>query len=128
MRNIGGMMKRVQEMQEKMQQLTAEMEASRFECSVGGGAVVAIVSGKGDLVDLSIRPDAIDAQDTEMLSDLIKLAVNNARAEAEAKKAAALSELTGGLPLPPACPCLFNRLLQIYGLEQGCYYHARNTS
>lgn len=101
MRNIGGMMKRVQEMQEKMQQLTAEMEASRFECSVGGGAVVAIVSGKGELVDLSIRQDAIDAQDTEMLSDLIKLAVNNARAEAEAKKAAALSELTGGLPLPP---------------------------
>ena len=40
MRNIGGMMKRVQEMQEKMQEMTAEMEASRFDCSVGGGAVV----------------------------------------------------------------------------------------
>ena len=101
MRNIGSMMKRVQEMQGKMQELTAEMDASRFECSVGGGAVVAVISGKGDLVDLAIRPDAIDPQDTEMLSDLIKLAVNNARAEADAKKAEALKELTGGLPLPP---------------------------
>jgi len=101
MRNIGGMMKRVQEMQEKMQSLTAEMEASRFDCSVGGGTVVAVVSGKGELVDLAIRPEICDSQDTETLSDLIKLAVNNARAEAEAKKAEALKELTGGLPLPP---------------------------
>ena len=101
MRNIGGMMKRVQEMQEKMQSLTAEMEASRFDCSVGGGVVVAVVSGKGELVDLAIRPEICDSQDTETLSDLIKLAVNNARAEAEAKKAEALKELTGGLPLPP---------------------------
>ena len=43
MRSIGGMMKRVQEMQEKMQSLNEEMEASRFDCSVGGGAVVAVV-------------------------------------------------------------------------------------
>ena len=101
MRNIGGMMKRVQEMQEKMQKMTAEMEASRFDCSVGGGVVVAVVSGKGELVDLVISPAALDPDDTETLSDLIKLAVNSARAEAEAKKAEALKELTGGLPLPP---------------------------
>jgi len=63
--------------------------------------VVAVVSGKGELVDLAIRPEICDSQDTETLSDLIKLAVNNARAEAEAKKAEALKELTGGLPLPP---------------------------
>jgi len=101
MRNIGGMMKRVQEMQEKMQQLTAEMEASQFDCSVGGGAVIAVVSGKGVLIDLIIRGDACDPDDTQTLSDLIKLAVNNACAEAEAKKAEMLKEITGGLPLPP---------------------------
>ena len=101
MRNIGGMMKRVQEMQGKMQEMTAEMEASRFDCSVSGGAVVAVISGKGELVDLAIGPEALDPDDTETLSDLIKLAVNNARADAEAKKAEALKELTGGLPLPP---------------------------
>ncbi len=46
MRNIGGMMKRVQEMQEKMQELTAEMETSRFECSVGGGSCRDIWQGR----------------------------------------------------------------------------------
>jgi DNA-binding YbaB/EbfC family protein len=60
-----------------------------------------VISGKGELVDLAIDPEALDPDDTETLSDLIKLAVNNARADAEAKKAEALKELTGGLPLPP---------------------------
>ena len=101
MRNIGGMMKRVQDMQEKIQEMTAKMETCRFDCSVGGGAVVAMVSGKGELIDLAISPEALDPDDTETLCDLIKLAVNNARADAEAKKAEALKELTGGLPLPP---------------------------
>ncbi len=101
MRNIGGMMKRVQEMQEKMQAISSEMEASRFDCSVGGGAVKATVSGKGELIDLKISSQAVSTDDTETLADLVKLAVNNARAEAEARKAEAVRELTGGLPLPP---------------------------
>jgi len=101
MRNLGGMMKRVQEMQDKMQQMTSEIEARRFECSVGGGAVTAIVSGKGEVIDLKISADACDPNDVETLEDLVKLAINNAKAQADAFKAEALKELTGGLPLPP---------------------------
>ena len=39
MRNLGGMMKKVQEMQSRMEEITREIESSRFQSSVGGGAV-----------------------------------------------------------------------------------------
>ena len=58
MRNLGGMMKKVQEMQGRMEEITQEIEASRFQSSVGGGAVVATLSGKGMIVALEISPDS----------------------------------------------------------------------
>lgn len=101
MRNLGGMMRQVKDMQAKMKTLGEDMEASRFECSVGGGSVVAIVTGKGDIADLQITAPASTQEDMETLADMIKLAVNNARQQAEQKKAEIMKEMTGGLPLPP---------------------------
>lgn len=101
MRNLGGMMKKVQEMQTRMEEITKEIEASRFQSSVGGGAVIATLSGKGEIVDLVISSQLLSDGDSETLADLVMLAVNNARSEADTKKADALKQLTGGLPLPP---------------------------
>jgi len=101
MRNLGGMMKKVQEMQSRMEEITKEIEASRFKSSVGGGAVVATLSGKGEIVDLVISDEVLSEGDAEALSELVMLAVNNAKSEADAKKAEALKQMTGGLPLPP---------------------------
>lgn len=101
MRNLGGMMKKVQEMQSRMEELKNEFEASRFQSSVGGGAVIATLSGKGEIVDLVISQELLSDGDPEALAELITLAVNNAKSEADVKKAEALKELTGGLPLPP---------------------------
>ena len=101
MRNLGGMMKKVQEMQSRMEEITKEIEASRFQSSVGGGAVVATLSGKGEVVDLVIAEELIADGDTNTIAELVMLAVNNAKSEADTKKAEALKALTGGLPLPP---------------------------
>ena len=49
MRNLGGMMKKVQEMQRRMEEITREIESSRFQSSVGGGAVVALCLEKARL-------------------------------------------------------------------------------
>ena len=54
MRNLGGMMKKVQEMQSRMEEITREIESSQFQSSVGGGAVVATLSGKGEIIALSL--------------------------------------------------------------------------
>jgi len=101
MRNLGGMMKKVQDMQARMEEMTKEIDASRFQSSVGGGAVIATLSGKGEIVDLIIADELLADGDGEAVAELVMLAVNNAKSEADTKKAEALKQLTGGLPLPP---------------------------
>lgn len=106
MRNMAGMMKKVQEMQSRMEELQAEMATTEFSATVGGGAVSVTVTGKGEMRAVKIDPAAVDAatvdaDDIGMLEDMICLAANNARAEADAAMAARMKDITGGLPLPP---------------------------
>lgn len=111
MRNMAGMMKKVQEMQSRMEELQAEMATTEFSATVGGGAVSVTVTGKGEMRAVKIDPakidpaavDAatVDADDIGMLEDMICLAANNARAEADAAMSARMKDITGGLPLPP---------------------------
>ena len=101
MKNLGGMMKKMQEMQTRMQQLNDEMKDMRFSASVGGGAVKAEVNGKGVLTGLHLTDDICAPDEKETLEELIMLAVNTAKSEAETAHKNALQELTGGLPLPP---------------------------
>ena len=84
MRNMAGMMKKVQEMQSRMEELQAEMATTEFSATVGGGAVSVTVTGKGEMRAVKIDPAAVDADDISMLEDMICLAANNARAEADA--------------------------------------------
>ena len=101
MRNMAGMMKKVQEMQSRMEALQQDMADTEFTASVGGGAVTVTVTGKGEMRGVKIDPATIDMDDISMLEDMICLATNNARAEADAAMAAKMKEITGGLPLPP---------------------------
>jgi DNA-binding YbaB/EbfC family protein len=101
MRNMAGMMKKVQEMQSRMEELQAEMATTEFSATVGGGAVSVTVTGKGVMQAVRIDPAALDVDDIGMLEDMICLATNNARADADASMAARMKDITGGLPLPP---------------------------
>jgi len=101
MRNMAGMMKKVQEMQSRMEALQQEMAEAEFTATTGGGAVSATLTGKGEMRALKIEPAAVDPDDLGMLEGLILLAVNNARADADAEMAARMKDITGGLPLPP---------------------------
>ena len=101
MRNMAGMMKKVQEMQSRMEALQQEMADAEFSAAVGGGAVQVTVTGKGEMRGVKIDPSAVNGEDIGMLEDMICLAANNARAEAAATMAAKMKDITGGLPLPP---------------------------
>ena len=85
------------QMQQDMARVQAELAATDFEGSAGGGVVRALVSGKQELRSVTIDPGAVDPDDVEMLQDLVVVAVNDAldasRREAEQKMGA----LTGGL-------------------------------
>ena len=101
MRNMAGMMKKVQEMKGRMEALQSEMEQASFAASVGGDSVIVTVNGKGFVKSVSINPASVDANEIDVLEDMICLATNNARADADAAMAARMKDITGGLPLPP---------------------------
>jgi DNA-binding YbaB/EbfC family protein len=101
MRNMASMMKKVQEMQLHIEALQQEMADTEFSAAIGGGAVQVTVTGKGEMRAVKSGPSAVDAKDIGMLEDMICLAANNARAEADAAMAAKMKDITGGLPLPP---------------------------
>jgi len=93
------MVKQAQKMQEDLMKMQAEMEEKSYTAQSGGGAVTAVVSGKRELTELVIEPDAVDPDDVEMLQDLIVAAVNEAIRKAENSMNDSMSKLTGGLNL-----------------------------
>ena len=101
MRNMAGMMKKVQDMQARLENFQTELDAQHFSASAGNDYVTATVTGSGALHAIKIDPRVIDPDDQEMLEDLICLATRNAQAAASAEKARLLKGIPGGLPLPP---------------------------
>ena len=97
--NQAAMMKQAQKMQQEMLRMQAEQEAKTFTAAAGGGMVAATVNGKHELVELSIKPEAVDPDDVEMLQDMILAAVNEAMRTADSEAANNMSRLTGGLNL-----------------------------
>ena len=97
--NQAAMMKQVQKMQQDMIRMQEEMESKTYTASAGGGTVKAEVSGKNELVNLEINPEAVDPDDVDMLQDMVIAAVNEALRAAETDKANNMSRMTGGLNL-----------------------------
>ena len=101
MRNMAGMMKKMQEMQNRLAAMQADLADKEFTAIVGSSVVSATVTGDGKLAKLKLDPDALDPADTEMLEDMICLATNNALQKANEEKTKMINDITGGLPLPP---------------------------
>ena len=93
------MVKQAQKMQQDFLKMQEEMEEKTYSAQAGGGAVTAVVSGKHEVMELKIEPDAVDPEDVEMLQDLIIAAINEAMRKAEASMSESMSKLTGGLNL-----------------------------
>ncbi|MBT9167681.1 MAG: Nucleoid-associated protein [Syntrophomonadaceae bacterium] len=99
--NMGNMMKQIQKMQKEMLKMQEELQQKTVAASSGGGMIRVEVSGKKELVSLTIDPEAIDPADLEMLQDMIMAAVNEGLRKVEEMMTAEMQKLTGGLNLPP---------------------------
>lgn len=102
----GGSAMRQQQMQQKLLKMQQDMAAAQeavenasFTASVGGGVVQATVSGKKELTALTVKPEAVDPEDVEMLQDLVVSAVNEALRQANDAMEQSMSDVTGGLNL-----------------------------
>jgi len=98
--NINQLMKQAKKMQAKMAELQAELEQKTVESSAGGGMVKVIANGKQEILSITIDPEVVNAEDIEMLQDLILAAVNDALRKAQEMVAEEMSKLTGGLKIP----------------------------
>lgn len=96
--NMNNLMKQAQKMQKQMEDMQKELETKEFEASVGGGAVVVKVTGKKEVTAINIKPEVVDADDVEMLEDLVMSAVNEALRKAEEETTSKMGKLTGGMP------------------------------
>ena len=98
--NMQQLARQAQKLQQKMAEMQEELEAREYEASAGGGMVTVKVSGKRELLSLSINPEAVDPEDVEMLEDMVMAAVNEGLRNAAETTEREMSKLTGGMSMP----------------------------
>ena len=101
MRDIMGLMKQAQEMQQKMATVQAELDTIEVEGAAGGGMVTVTMTAKGALKAVKIDPSLMVAEEREILEDLVVAACADARTRAERVMQERMAEITKGLPIPP---------------------------
>jgi len=102
--NMTNLMKQAQRMQRQMEESQKELETKEYTANAGGGAVSVTVTGKREVVKVSLDKEVIDPDDSEMLEDLIMAATNEALRMAEDASQEAMAKMTGGLGLPGGLP------------------------
>ena len=98
--NIQKMMKQAQEMQAKLGQMQAEMEAREFEGQAGSGAIKITLTGKGKMVSIALDASLLKPDEKDIVEDLILLAHTDAKNKADSALNDAMGSVTSGLNLP----------------------------
>jgi DNA-binding YbaB/EbfC family protein len=94
------MIQQAQKLQEKLAKAQQELSDTTLEVSSGGGAVTVTVNGQQQIKSIKISPEVVDADDVEMLEDLVLSAVSEAISQSQELAAKQLGGLTGGLKIP----------------------------
>jgi len=97
---MANLQRMAQQMQQEMLRVQNELEATIVDGSAGGGVVTATVTGKQEVVSVTIDPSAVDPSDVEMLQDLVVAAVNDAIRASRQLEAEKMAAVTGGLKIP----------------------------
>lgn len=100
MKNLGNMLKQAQQMQTRMAEMQAKLEAMEVQGQSGAGMVKVLLSGKGDLRRVTIDPALLAADEKEVLEDLLVAAHADAKQKVEATMAEEMQKATAGLNIP----------------------------
>ncbi len=96
---MNAIMRQAQKMQEKMAKIQEDLAGEKIEHSAGGGMVKCIVSGQGEVLSISIDPEAL-SEGHEILEDMVLVAVREAIAKSQVLQQERMSEVTGGMNIP----------------------------
>lgn len=97
---FGNIVKQAAQMQQRMQKMQAEMAEKTAEGTAGGGVVKVIANGKQEIVSIQIKKEAVNADDVEMLQDMILEASNTALKTISKQVSDAMQSITGGMNIP----------------------------
>jgi len=95
--DMNKLLQQAQQLQAQMAEAQEELAKERVEASVGGGMVTVKATGAGDVVEIKIKPEAIDPEDPESLEDLVLAGVNEALRSAQDLMQSRLGGAMGGL-------------------------------
>lgn len=98
--NMNAMIRQAQKMQEEMEALQADLDAREYDVSAGGGVVNIKINGKKEILAIDIKPEIVDPDDIETLSDILVAAVNEAIKRVEDTNSAEMSKVTGNMSVP----------------------------
>ncbi len=93
-------------MQADMETLQAELDQKEYDIAAGGGAVTVKINGKLEVLAIDIKPEVVDPEDVETLSDILVAAVNEAIKKVNSVNSDEMGKITGGLNVP-GIPGLF---------------------
>lgn len=98
--SMANLQRMAQQMQQEILRVQGELASLTVDGSAGGGVVKATVTGKQELVSVTIDPSAVDPADVEMLQDLVTAAVNDALNASREIADSKMAVVTGGMRLP----------------------------
>jgi len=100
MMGLDDLMKQAQQMQENMQKMQEQLAQAEVEGNSGAGLVRVVMNGRHDVKKVEIDESLLQ-EEKSMLEDLLAAAVNDAVRRVEEQNKSKMSELTGGLQMPP---------------------------
>lgn len=98
--NMQAMIRQAQKMQEDMAEKQAELDAREYEVQAGGGMVTVKISGTKEILGLDIKPEIVDPDDIETLTDILIAGINEAVKRVETTNAAEMEKITGSMNMP----------------------------
>ena len=98
--NMNAMIRQAQQMQEDMTNLQEQLDAKEYEVTAGGGVVTIKINGKKEIMSLDIKPEIVDPDDIETLTDVLLAGINEAIKKVEDVNSEEMSKITGGISMP----------------------------
>lgn len=98
--NMQAMIRQAQKMQEDMTAKQEELDAREYDIQAGGGVVSVKINGKKEILAIDIKPEIVDPDDIETLSDILVAGINEAIKRVEDTNAAEMEKVTGGMNMP----------------------------
>ena len=95
--NPQNMLSQMQAMQQQMAEAQEALAHESVTVTAGGGAISIVMSGHQRGQSLTIDPELLNAEDVDMLQDLLAAAVNSAIEQSQALSAQRMESITGGL-------------------------------